>query len=92
MKINFKNENETKEMYQVGNVIKAENGSLYLVAVGIDGGYMLVDLSGNVVLEMYETLEDLRLSEEEPTDLLTNVEINEIQEKKTPDLSKSLNY
>lgn len=65
-------------MYQVGNVIKAENGSLYLVAVGIDGGYMLVDLSGNVVLEMYETLEDLRLSEEEPTDLLTNVEINEI--------------
>ncbi|MYY75925.1 hypothetical protein [Ligilactobacillus salivarius] len=78
MKINFKNENETKEMYQVGNVIKAENGSLYLVAVGIDGGYMLVDLSGNVVLEMYETLEDLRLSEEEPTDLLTNVEINEI--------------
>ena len=78
MKINFKNENETKEMYQVGNVIKAENGSLYLVAVGIDGGYMLVDLSGNVVLEMYENLEDLRLSEEEPTDLLTNVEINEI--------------
>lgn len=78
MKINFKNENETKEMYQVGNVIKTENGSLYLVAVGIDGGYMLVDLSGNVVLEMYETLEDLRLSEEEPTDLLTNVEINEI--------------
>ncbi len=78
MKINFKNENATKEMYQVGNVIKAENGSLYLVAVGIDGGYMLVDLSGNVVLEMYETLEDLRLSEEEPTDLLTNVEINEI--------------
>lgn len=78
MKINFKNENETKEMYQVGNVIKAENGSLYLVAVGIDGGYMLVDLSGDVVLEMYETLEDLRLSEEEPTDLLTNVEINEI--------------
>lgn len=78
MKINFKNENETKEMYQIGNVIKAENGSLYLVAVGIDGGYMLVDLSGNVVLEMYETLEDLRLSEEEPTDLLTNVEINEI--------------
>ncbi|MDE1506446.1 hypothetical protein [Ligilactobacillus salivarius] len=78
MKINFKNENETKEMYQVGNVIKAENGSLYLVAVGIDGGYMLVDLSENVVLEMYETLEDLRLSEEEPTDLLTNVEINEI--------------
>lgn len=78
MKINFKNENETKEMYQVGNVIKAENGSLYLVAVGIDGGYMLVDLSGNVALEMYETLEDLRLSEEEPTDLLTNVEINEI--------------
>ena len=78
MKINFKNENETKEMYQVGNVIKAENGSLYLVAAGIDGGYMLVDLSGNVVLEMYETLEDLRLSEEEPTDLLTNVEINEI--------------
>lgn len=78
MKINFKNENETKEMYQVGNVIKAENGSLYLVAVGIDGGYMLVDLSGNVVLEMYETLEDLRLSEEELTDLLTNVEINEI--------------
>lgn len=78
MKINFKNENETKEMYQVGNVIKAENGSLYLVAVGIDGGYMLVDLSGNVVLEIYETLEDLRLSEEEPTDLLTNVEINEI--------------
>ena len=64
MKINFKNENETKEMYQVGNVIKTENGSLYLVAVGIDGGYMLVDLSGNVVLEMYETLEDLRLSEE----------------------------
>ena len=78
MKINFKNENETKEMYQVGNVIKTKNGSLYLVAVGIDGGYMLVDLLGNVVLEMYETLEDLRLSEEEPTDLLTNVEINEI--------------
>lgn len=78
MKINFKNKIEIKEMYQVGNVIKQDDGSLYLVAEGINGGYMLVDLRENMVLEMYGTLEDLRLGEEEPSDLLTNVEINEI--------------
>ena len=30
MNINFKNKIETKEMYQVGNVIKQDDGSLYL--------------------------------------------------------------
>ena len=78
MKINFKDKVEAKEMYQVGNVIKQADGNLFLVAEGIYDGYMLVDLTENVVLEKYGTLEDLRNGEQVNTDLLINVEINEI--------------
>ncbi|MYV21523.1 hypothetical protein FYN05_06870 [Lactobacillus salivarius] len=75
MKINFKDE-KPKDIYKVGNVIKQADGNLFLVAKGIDDGYMLVDLTENIVLEKYGTLEDLRIGEQVDTDTLVNVEIN----------------
>lgn len=76
MKINLKSKIKTKEIYKVGNVIKQADGNLFLVAKGIDDGYMLVDLTENIVLEKYGTLEDLRIGEQVDTDTLVNAEIN----------------
>lgn len=75
MKINF-NDEKPENIYKVGNVIKQADGNLFLVAKGIDDGYMLVDLTENIVLEKYGTLEDLRIGEQVDTDTLVNVEIN----------------
>ena len=75
MKINF-NDEKPENIYKVGNVIKQADGNLFLVAKGIDDGYMLVDLTENIVLEKYGTLEDLRIGEQVDADTLVNVEIN----------------
>ena len=55
MKINF-DEVDYKEMYKVGNVIRNSNNMLFLVAEGSEYGYVLVNLSENMVTRAYETL------------------------------------
>ena len=54
MKINF-DEVDYKEMYKVGNVIMNSDNMLFLVAEGSEYGYVLVNLSKNMVTRAYET-------------------------------------
>lgn len=75
MKINF-NEVDYKEMYKVGNVIRNSDNMLFLVAEGNEYGYVLVNLSKNMVTRAYETLEELSEKFGEEDDTLTNVEVN----------------
>lgn len=72
------NDEKPENIYEVGSVIKQADGNLFLVAKGIDDGYILVDLAENIVLEKYGSLEDLIIGEQVDTDTLVNVEINEI--------------
>lgn len=58
MRINFEND-ELKEIYKVGNVIKSIERLLYLVVENCEGGYSVVCLTDNTVSKSYETLEDL---------------------------------
>lgn len=58
MRINFEND-ESKEIYKVGNVIKSIGRFLYLVVENCEGGYSVVCLTDNTVSKSYETLEDL---------------------------------
>lgn len=80
MKINLKNSNNNNNgMYQVGDVIKRADGNLYLVVKRVKfSEYMLVDLAKNKVLNSYKTLEELSKNEYVCTDVLVNVEVNEI--------------
>lgn len=75
MKINF-NEVDYKEMYKVGNVIRNSDNMLFLVAEGNEYGYVLVNLSKNMVTRAYETLEELSEKFGEEDDTLANVEVN----------------
>ena len=75
MKINF-NEVDYKEMYKVGNVIKDHNGDLFLVVVGAEYGYALVNLTDNMVTETHETLEGLVNDYGRKGDVLVHAEIN----------------
>lgn len=75
MKINF-NEVDYKEMYKVGNVIRNSDNMLFLVAEGNEYGYVLVNLSKNMVTRAYETLEELSEKFGEKDDTLANVEVN----------------
>ena len=75
MKINF-NEVDYKEMYKVGNVIRNSDNMLFLVAEGNEYGYLLVNLSKNMVTRAYETLEELSEKFGEEDDTLANVEVN----------------
>ncbi len=75
MKINF-DEVDYKEMYKVGNVIRNSNNMLFLVAEGSEYGYVLVNLSENMVTRAYETLEELSEKFGEEDDILVNVEVN----------------
>ena len=52
MKINF-DEVDYKEMYKVGNVIRNSDNMLFLVAEGSEYGYVLVNLSENMVTRAY---------------------------------------
>ena len=74
MKINF-DEVDYKEMYKVGNVIRNSNNMLFLVAEGSEYGYVLVNLSENMVTRAYETLEELSEKFGEEDDALVNAEI-----------------
>ena len=75
MKINF-DEVDYKEMYKVGNVIRNSNNMLFLVAEGSEYGYVLVNLSENMVTRAYETLEELSEKFGEEDDVLVNAEVN----------------
>ena len=75
MKINF-DEVDYKEMYKVGNVIRNSDNMLFLVAEGSEFGYVLVNLSENMVTRTYETLEELSKKFGEEDDTLVNAEIN----------------
>ena len=75
MKINF-DEVDYKEMYKVGNVIRNSDNMLLLVAEGSEYGYVLVNLSKNMVTRAYETLEELAEKYGEENDILVNSEIN----------------
>lgn len=74
MKINF-DEVDYKEMYKVGNVIKNSDNMLFLVAEGSEYGYVLVNLSKNMVTRAYETLEELSEKFGEEDDILVHAEI-----------------
>lgn len=75
MKINF-DEVDYKEMYKVGNVIRDSDNMLFLVAEDSEHGYVLVNLSENIVTRAYETLEELADAYGEEDDTLVNAEIN----------------
>ena len=75
MKINF-DEVDYKEMYKVGNVIRNSDNMLLLVAEGSECGYVLVNLSKNMVTRAYETLEELSEKFGEEDDVLVNAEVN----------------
>lgn len=75
MKINFKDE-ETKDIYQVGNIFRNED-NLYLVAtVDTNAGYTLVNLSKNNIIGRYDTIEELAEDVKEDDDTLVYAEIN----------------
>lgn len=78
MKINLNNiEEEVKEMYKVGNVIKAYDSVLFLIVEIINGGgYALVNLTDNKVSKTYDTLEELAEDFWHEYDVLVNAEIN----------------
>ena len=77
MKINYKTSKETvEEMYKVGNVIKDHNGDLFLVVVGEEYGYALVNLTDNLVTKTHETLEGLVNDCWREDDVLVDAEIN----------------
>lgn len=76
MKINFKNKNSVKELYQVGNVICDVTDTLYLVIGDDEDGYRLVNLVDNTVTHAYITLEGLANEYGDETDALVNAEIN----------------
>ena len=76
MKINFKKKQaKVEEMYQVGNVIKAHDDNLFLVAKGSVYGYALVNLTDNLVTKTYETLEELADRYGAEDDILVDAEI-----------------
>lgn len=75
MKINF-DEVDFKEMYKVGNVIKDCDDVLFLVVESSSGGYALVNLTDNNVIDKVSTLEELADTYGEDEDVLVNAEIN----------------
>ena len=78
MKINLNSKRELKDIYQVGNVIKDYNNTLYLVVGNSEDGYELVNLTDNTATCKYVTLEDLASEYADRNDVLVHVEINEI--------------
>lgn len=75
MKINFDSRRELKDIYQVGNVIRNSDNMLFLIAEGSEYGYVLVNLSKNIVTRAYETLEELSEKLGEEDDILVNAEV-----------------
>lgn len=77
MKTNLKNYSR-KDMYQIGSTIKNCTGALWLIADNVDGGYSVVNLSTDQIFGTYDTLESLIRNVGDESDILVNVEINEM--------------
>ena len=75
MKINF-NDEKPENIYKVGNVIRNSDNMLFLVAEGSEYGYVLVNLTDNLVTKTYETLEELADRYGAEDDILVDAEIN----------------
>lgn len=76
MKINFKDKENVKNIYKVGNVIKDVTDTLYLIVGGMEYGYAMVNLTDNRVTNKYQTLEELANTYADKYDALVNAEIN----------------
>ena len=76
MKINFDSRHELKDIYQVGNVIKDNTNTLYLIVGNVEDGYAMVNLINDNVTEKVSTLEELADTYGEDEDVLVNAEIN----------------
>ena len=76
MKINFDSRHELKDIYQVGNVIKDNTNTLYLIVGNVEDGYAMVNLTNKNVTEKVSTLEELADIYGENEDVLVNAEIN----------------
>ena len=81
MKINFNSRRELKDIYKVGNVIKDNTNTLYLIVGNVEDGYAMVNLTNNNVTEKVSTLEELADTYGEDEDVLVNAEINVFQEE-----------
>lgn len=77
MKINLKNNNRN-DMYQIGNTIKNCAGALWLIADNVDGGYSVVNLTTDQIFGTYDTFESLIRNVGDESDILVNVEVNEM--------------
>ena len=75
MKINYESDS-SKNMYQVGNVIRTSDEGLYLIADNPEGEIFAVDLHTNLVYGAYKTMNDLFNDIEEEDDVLVHAEIN----------------
>lgn len=75
MKINFDGRRELKDIYQVGNVIKDNTNTLYLIVGNVEDGYAMVNLTNNNVTEKVSTLEELADIYGEDEDVLVNAKL-----------------
>ena len=75
MKINYESDS-SKNMYQVGNVIRTGDEGLYLIADNPEGEIFAVDLHTNLVYGAYKTMNDLFNDIEDEDNVLVHAEIN----------------
>ena len=75
MKINYESDN-SKNMYQVGNIIRTSDEGLYLIADNPEGEIFAVDLHTNLVYGAYKTMNDLFNDIEDEDNVLVHAEIN----------------
>ena len=75
MKINYESDS-SKNMYQVGNVIRTSDEGLYLIADNPEGEIFAVDLHTNLVYGAYKTMNDLFNDIEDEDNVLGHAEIN----------------
>ena len=74
MKINYESDS-SKNMYQVGNVIRTSDEGLYLIADNPEGEIFAVDLHTNLVYGAYKTMNDLFNDIEDEDNVLVHAEI-----------------
>lgn len=75
MKINYESDS-SRNMYQVGNVIRTSDEGLYLIADNPEGEIFAVDLHTNLVYGAYKTMNDLFNDIEDEDNVLVHAEIN----------------
>lgn len=75
MKINYESDS-SKNMYQVGNVIRKSDDGLYLIANNAKRELFAVDLHTNMVYGAYKTMADLFNNIGDEDNVLVHAEIN----------------